>query len=52
MPSTSAIPVAAAPTLTEVQSASRAPWLSIAFPNHSVVRLSSGHLSVVPPLKA
>ena len=35
------------PTLTEVQKASRAPWFSIAFGNHSVVSPGGGHLRVV-----
>ena len=52
LPSTSAIAVAASPTLIEVMKASWAPWFSIAFGNHSVVRLGGGHSSVTPPLNA
>ena len=52
MPSTSAIAVAASPTLIEVTNASWAPWFLIAFGNHWVVRPGGGHSSVAPPLKA
>src|SRR5436190_22052102 len=52
LPSRMAIPVATAPTLTEVQSASRAPLLSIALPNHSVVTLGGGQTREWPPLNA
>ena len=52
MPRTSAIAVAAIPTLIEVKKALRAAWSWKASLNHFVVTLSRGHFSVVPPLKA
>ena len=52
LPRRSAIPVATAPTLIDVQSASRAPVLSIASPNHLVVRSGGGQARELPPLKA
>ena len=52
VPSTRAIAVAASPTLIEVWNAARAPLSPSASPNHLVVRPSSGHVRVVPALKA
>src|SRR5262245_23654816 len=52
LPRSRAIPVATAPTLIDVQRASRAPVLSIASLNQWVVRLGGGHARVLPPLKA
>ena len=52
VPSTSAIAVAAAPALIEVTKASRAPSLSIALSNQSVVSPGGGHSSVWPELNA
>ena len=52
VPRTSANAVAAKPTLSEVRKASRAPGLSIASPNHWVVRPGGGHSSVGLELNA
>ena len=52
VPSSSAIAVAASPTLTVVSTASLTPGSFTATPNQWVVRCSGGHFSVMPPLNA
>ena len=52
VPSTIAIAVAAAPALSEVSSASRALWLSIALGNQSSVKPGGGHSRMLLELKA
>jgi hypothetical protein len=52
VPSSSAIAVAPHAAFKETSSASRAPWLSHALPNHSVVSPGIGHVWMRDSLNA